>query len=655
VKMMKPLSKAIALSLLLASGASFADSTAGNAQLKLRLMETTDIHMNLLNYNYFKGKTDEKIGLSKAATLIKAARAEVDNSLLIDNGDLLQGSPMGDYMARAGIEAGKIHPAYKMMNTLDYVVGNIGNHEFNFGLDFLHQSLKGANFPYVSANVFIDDGDNDPTNDKPAYQPYIIVDKNLKDADGKEHAIKVGFIGFVPPQIMNWDKANLTGKVISKDIIEMAKFYVPKMKAAGADLVVAIPHSGLQVSSPTAMQENATYHLSKVEGIDAILFGHAHNNFPGGKAYNGFEDQGVDNVKGSINGIPAVMPGFWANHIGLIDLDLALEDGEWSVKGFNTELRSVKEVAADEVVAATVKEEHDATDKWVSEPFAKIAAPVNSFFALAQDDPSIQIVSDAQVWYGERLIQGTEYDGLAVLSAAAPFRAGRQGASDFTNVPAGDIAYRNVADMYIYPNTLQILKLTGAQVREWLEMSAGQFNQIDADSTETQQLINTDFPSYNFDVIDGVTYKIDVTEPAKYNKDGSVANADANRIVDLQYKGEAIDDAKDFLVVSNNYRASGGGNFPDVNGDNVAIKAPNENRQVVADYIAEQAKANKDGFDPSADGNWSFKPINDKVIVTLRSSASEDAAEFAKTLTQLRNTGEKDADGFAIFQIDLSK
>ena len=653
--MIKPLSSAIALSLLLASGVSFADGAAEGTKLKLRLMETTDIHMNLLNYNYFKGKTDEKVGLSKAATLIKAARAEVTNSLLVDNGDLLQGSPMGDYMARTGLKDGQIHPAYKAMNTLDYVVGNIGNHEFNFGLDFLNQSLKGAAFPYISANVFVDDGDDDASNDQTAYQPYIIVDRKLKDVDGKEQSVKVGFIGFVPPQIMNWDKANLEGKVISKDIIEMANLYVPKMKAAGADLVVAIPHSGLEISSAEAMQENATYHLSKVEGIDAILFGHAHNNFPGGKAYNGFEEQGVDNVKGSINGIPAVMPGFWANHIGLIDLDLAYEGGKWAVKGFNSEIRSVKEVASDEAVAATVQAEHEATDKWVSEPFAKIAAPVNSFFALAQDDPSIQIVSDAQIWYAERLIQGTEYDGLPVLSAAAPFRAGRQGASDFTNVPAGDIAYRNVADMYIYPNTLQILKLNGAQVREWLEMSAGQFNQIDEKSTETQQLINTDFPSYNFDVIDGVTYQIDLTQPAKYKKDGSVVNADANRIVNLQYKGKAIDEKQDFLVVSNNYRASGGGNFPDVNGDNVAIKAPNENRQVVADYIAEQAKANKDGFDPSADGNWSFKPINNTVIVNLRSSASEEAAEFAKSLTQLRNTGDKDSEGFGVFQIDLSK
>ena len=651
----KPLSQAVMLALLVTATNGYADTTAENTQLKLRLMETTDIHMNLLNYNYFTGKTDEKIGFAKAATLIKAARAEVTNSLLVDNGDLLQGSPMGDYMARTGLQKDQVHPAYKAMNPLDYVVGNIGNHEFNFGLNFLGQAIKGADFPYISANVFVDDGDADPSNDKPYYQPYLISEQKLKDAKGDEHTVKVGFIGFVPPQIMNWDKANLTGNVIAKDMVEMAKRYVPEMKEKGADLVVAIPHSGLEITDAAAMQENATYHLSKVDGIDAIMFGHAHNTFPGGKAYNGFEAQGVDNVKGSINGVPAVMPGFWANHIGLIDLNLTYVDGKWTVKDFSTELRSVAETTADESVVASVADEHAATDKWVSEPFAKIASPVNSFFALAQDDPSIQIVSDAQMWYGERLIQGTEYDGLPVLSAAAPFRAGRQGPTDFTSVPAGDIAYRNVADMYIYANTLQILKLTGAQVREWLEMSAGQFNQIDAESTKVQQLINTDFPSYNFDVIDGVTYQIDLTQAAKYKKDGSVLNADANRIVDLKYKGKPIDEAQDFLVVSNNYRASGGGNFPNVNGDTTAIKAPNENRQVVADYIAEQAKANKDGFDPSADGNWSFKPINNTVIVNMRSSASEEAAEFATNLVQLRNTGTKDADGFAVYQIDLSK
>ncbi|WP_233558189.1 bifunctional 2',3'-cyclic-nucleotide 2'-phosphodiesterase/3'-nucleotidase [Alginatibacterium sediminis] len=641
----------LAVSLALVSHLGFAADIPENTQVQLRLLETTDIHMNLMNYNYFKGKTDEKIGLVKAATLIKEARAEVANSVLVDNGDLIQGSPMGDYMARKGLGDGEVHPVYKAMNQLDYAVGNIGNHEFNFGLDFLAKTLAGAEFPYISANVFVDDGNG---NEKPYFQPYHIVEQSVKDANGEMRQLKIGFIGFVPPQIMNWDKANLEGKVVSKDIIEMANLYVPQMKAEGADVVVAIPHSGLSVGAYQSLDENATYHLASVEGIDAILFGHAHQNFPGGKGYNGLEDKGIDNVNGSINGIPAVMPGFWANHIGLIDLNLQYQAGEWSVESFATELRSVENSTADADILASVADAHQATDQWVSEPFAKIAEPVNSFFALAQDDPSIQIVSDAQIWYGQKLIKGTEYDGLPVLSAAAPFRAGRQGPSDFTNVAAGDIAYRNVADLYIYPNTLQILKLNGAQVQEWLEMSAGQFNQIDASSTEVQALVNVDFPSYNFDVIDGVQYKIDITQPAKYNKDGSINNADAQRIVGLSYKGKAIDLKQEFLVVSNNYRASGGGKFPNVNDANIAIKAPNENRQVVADYIAELAAANVDGFDPSADGNWDFASINDTVNVTLKSSPSAETAEFAKKLSAVEATGEVDSEGFAIYKLNLA-
>ena len=235
-KFTTPLNQAIILVLLMTSTASFAHGTAENTQLKLRLMETTDIHMNLVNYNYFTGKVSEKIGLSKAATLIKAARAEVTNSLLVDNGDLLQGSPMGDYMARTGLKDGQVHPAYKAMNPLGYVVGNIGNHEFNYGLDFLAKSLAGSEFPYISANVFIDDGDNDPSNDEPAYRPYLISEQTLTAADGTERKLKVGFIGFVPPQIMNWDKANLTGKVISKDIIEMAYKYVPQDQTKNKDV-----------------------------------------------------------------------------------------------------------------------------------------------------------------------------------------------------------------------------------------------------------------------------------------------------------------------------------------------------------------------------------------------------------------------------------
>ncbi|GJM70306.1 hypothetical protein HMSSN036_25220 [Paenibacillus macerans] len=166
------------------------------------------------------------------------------------------------------------------MNLLNYDAGNLGNHEFNYGLDFLKTALKGSNFPYVNANIYIDDKDGDPANDKNAFKPYIILDKEVIDNNGAKHTLKVGVIGFVPPQIMSWDKANLEGKVITKDIVETAEKFVPQMKAEGADIIIAVPHSGFEDIPQTPLMENSVLYLSKVKGIDAILFGHAHKVFP---------------------------------------------------------------------------------------------------------------------------------------------------------------------------------------------------------------------------------------------------------------------------------------------------------------------------------------------------------------------------------------
>ncbi|KGY11420.1 2', 3'-cyclic nucleotide 2'-phosphodiesterase [Vibrio tubiashii] len=648
----KPLSLAVLGGMLAMAGPVMADT------IKLRIVETTDIHTNVMDYDYYKDKPSQKIGLTRAATLVKQARAEVENSVLVDNGDLIQGSPMGDYMAAKGIEVGEIHPVYKAMNQLDYDVGNIGNHEFNYGLEFLAETINDADFPYISANVF------DKKTGEHYFKPYIIKSHTFKDVDGTEHEVKVGYIGFVPPQIMVWDKKNLEGKVFAKDIKEMAEQLVPQMKKEGAEVIVAIPHSGVAADPYKHGAENSTYYLAEVEGIDAIAFGHSHAVFPG----KGFDNiQGVDNQKGTINGVASVMPGRWGSHVGVIDLELKEKDGKWVVVDGQSEARPIydksnkKSLAeADAEMVKVLEADHKGTRDFVNQPIGKANDAMYSFLALVQDDPTVQIVNLAQKDYVERFIQGDpDLSDIPVLSAAAPFKAGgrKNDPANFTEVESGQLTFRNAADLYLYPNTLVAMKVTGKEVKEWLECTAGQFKQIDVNNTAPQQLIDWDgFRTYNFDVIDGVNYQIDVTKPAKYDGNCKVVNEDAERIVGLTYQGKPIDMKQDFIIATNNYRAYSN-KFPGTGSEFVAFDSPDENRSVIAAYIT-RVSEEKGEVTPSADNNWTFAPIeSDKQLdIRFETSPSEKAAKFIEEKGQypMKRVATDDV-GFGVYQIDLQK
>ncbi|WP_447079413.1 2',3'-cyclic-nucleotide 2'-phosphodiesterase [Vibrio alginolyticus] len=647
-----PISLAVLSGMLTLAGPAMADT------IKLRIIETTDIHTNVMDYDYYKDQPSQQIGLSRAATIVKQAKSETENTVLVDNGDLIQGSPMGDYMAAKGINAGEIHPVYKAMNQLDYDVGNIGNHEFNYGLEFLKNSIDGANFPYVSANVF------DKKTGEHYFKPYLIKTHTFKDTDGQSHEIKVGYIGFVPPQIMVWDKKNLEGKVFAEDITETAKKLVPQMKKEGADVIVAIPHSGISTDPYKLGAENSVYYLTEVEGIDAIAFGHSHAVFPGKDFAN---LPGVDIDKGTINGVTSVMPGRWGSHVGVMDLMLKEKDGRWQVVEGQAEARPIfdkvnkKSLAkADEDIVKALEEDHKGTREFVNQPIGKANDVMYSFLALVQDDPTIQIVNLAQKDYVERFIQGDpDLSDIPVLSAAAPFKVGgrKNDPNNFTEVESGQLTFRNAADLYLYPNTLVAMKVKGKEVREWLECSAGQFNHIDINNPEPQSLIDWDnFRTYNFDVIDGVNYQIDVTQPPKYDADCKVINPDSQRIVNLTFNGKPVNPKQDFIIATNNYRAYSN-TFPGTGPDFIAFDAPDENRSVVATYIS-RVSEEKGEVTPSADNNWSFAPIksNNKLDIRFETSPSDKAAQFIKEKGQypMKRVSTDDI-GFAIYQIDLNK
>ena len=211
----------------------FAARAQGN-QAHLRIMETTDIHVHVFPYDYYADKPNDTLGLARTASIIDSIRAEAGNSMLVDNGDFLQGNPLGDYIAyERGMKAGDKHPVINAMNVLGYDCGTLGNHEFNYGLDFMFNTLGGANFPYVCANLTKGQLASDPKKDDLFFKPYVILEKQIKDGSGATSPVKVGIIGFVPPQIMMWDAKNLEGKAQTRDIVDAAKAWVPVMKEEG--------------------------------------------------------------------------------------------------------------------------------------------------------------------------------------------------------------------------------------------------------------------------------------------------------------------------------------------------------------------------------------------------------------------------------------
>ncbi|WP_404284947.1 bifunctional 2',3'-cyclic-nucleotide 2'-phosphodiesterase/3'-nucleotidase [Exiguobacterium aurantiacum] len=607
--------------------------------VKLRFLETTDLHTNITNYDYFQDKIDNTIGLTKVATLIQQHRTDAGkpNTFLFDNGDTLQGTPFGDYVREVhqGNPGTFEHPMYKAMAALEFDAVTLGNHEFNFGLQFLYDAMQGSKgkLRFVNSNVKDVDGNPIVAKFNVDGQEVQIIERTVTDTDGETHTINVGVFGVVPPKIMSWDSGNLQGRVKVDDIIPSAREAVRKLKERGADVVVALAHSGIGESATLADQqedgeENVGYALTKIEGLDMVMTGHQHGRFPDAKGmFASFPN--VDMTKGTINGKPVVMANNQGKDLGVIDFELEQVDGAWRVLDATAKLDTITaNTPVDPEIQALIDAEHQATIEYINRPVGEIQDDIQSYFALVRDDSSVQFVTNAQKWFVEKELETNPdlapYKGLPLLSAGAPFKAGGRELTDagyYTNIPKGSIALKNVADLYVFPNTLEVVKVTGADVMDWLEMSAGAYKQV---SDTNDELLNLEFRSYNFDILDGLTYEIDVTAPAKFDAGGKLIpeNKDANRIKNVKYNGKPITLDQEFLVATNNYRA-GSTSFPGLGGGkNIVYRSAYETRNVISDYIVSGKLEYK------ADDNW-------KIVADAKRTAKFETADAGKQYVDL--------------------
>ncbi|MFZ6753116.1 bifunctional 2',3'-cyclic-nucleotide 2'-phosphodiesterase/3'-nucleotidase [Undibacterium sp. Dicai25W] len=663
--------------------------------LKVALLETTDLHQNVLSYDYYGLKPDTTLGLERTSTLISGARTENPNNVLLDDGDVIQGTLLGDYQAVASpVPCSGTMAIHKVMNALKYDGGGVGNHEFNYGLNFLGQ-ITNTNFgitgitapnncgaptyPIVLANVV------NATTQAPIFNPYSIIPKKFSatapDGTSINVTLNVGIMGFVPPQVMDWDQKNLAGKVSVNGVVETATKYVPEIRSKGADLVVALSHGGLDASPYSPKMENGSLYLSTVPGIDALMLGHSHLIFPLQKEApvdptKPFKIDaslanlpGVDTVKGLVNGVPAVMAQSWGRRLGIIQMVLKYQGGKWVVQKDQTNVEArgftytdgKTNIAADPSIAPLVDTEHKATMAYAAQPLGTTTDfEMSAYFALVGDVSAIQIVNQAQINYVQNFINNStdptiaSYKSIPVISCSAPFKAGRNGPTDFTDVaptatPANPfgLQVRNPGDLYLYGNNnLQAVKIQGSDLKNWLEKSASQFAQINPSLTTEQDLVPSYGTIYNYDVFyatnNALQYQIDVTQPV------------GSRIVNLTYLGKPVSPTDNFIVATNDYRAAGGGNFPGIDGSKTIIKSPDANQAVVSKYISGLGKmtsvANGTGQ------SWSFVKTTTQGPVILRSVTGKLPVAKAAGLARVVAEGSAlDPNGYAKYQIDLSK
>ena len=565
-------------------------------------MVTTDVHGHILPFDYFTQLPDQPCGLARIATLVHQARDEAgaENCILLDNGDFLQGTALSDLTAQPGQGWRGHHPVLRAMNLMGYDAGTLGNHEFNFGLDWLRETLQQATFPLTCANAVTKPGPR-PDEDETFLPPYVILPRDLRDRAGALHRVRIGVLGLTPPQITKWDHAHLSGRLQARDMLETARAWVPLIRATGADLIIVLAHSGIEDGPERPMMENAARALARISGIDVICAGHSHRIFPGP---DHLTTPGADIEQSTLHGTPCLNPGFAGSHLGQFDLQLTRVAGAWRITDHIATLKSAADARPCPTLTAALARAHTHTRRLTDQVLGVTTAPLHSYLALLRNDPATQLINDAQRTALSAALRDTRHGDVPLLSAAAPFKTGGRGGADhYADIAAGPLRLGNIADLYGFPNVLCGLLVTGADLHDWLERAAICFNQITPGSV-SHPLFDPQVPGHHFDVIDGLSYRIDVAQPPRYDLTGALINPEARRIRDLRHAGRPVLDDDRFIVATNIYRAGGGGPFPALAAQHTVHHGSRPIRDLIADHVA-----GLDTLTPHARDTWHFAAL----------------------------------------------